>query len=181
MDLFDAIRERRERAVEVRETYEIEHAGAQCWVVLHPDEPERCYLVDMLARHCSCPDWSCTAAGLGIDCKHIIAVAPLWETLTGLRFERQTEVSPHTISYDSLKRKLRVSGRVDRETGCRFRFVGGSYSSREGWAFPPTSKTAAQLMEILPSAAVDDRSQHLVADYYSLVGRGRIEPYGEIG
>jgi len=89
MDLFDAIRERRERAVQVRESYDIEHAGAQCWVVLHPDEPERCYLVDMLARHCSCPDWSCTAAGLGIDCKHIIAVAPFWERLTGRTFERQ--------------------------------------------------------------------------------------------
>lgn len=88
-DLYEAIRERRDRACEVREDYETEYVGCQCWVVQHPDEPERCYLVDMIERRCTCPDWSCTAHGLGIDCKHIVAIGPMWEEFTGQVFHAQ--------------------------------------------------------------------------------------------
>lgn len=85
-DLFDAIRQRRERAVEVAETYDIEFVGAQAWVVQHDEEPERCYLVDMIARRCSCPDHECyRIEDRQIDCKHIVAIIPLWEKQTGLR------------------------------------------------------------------------------------------------
>lgn len=76
--------DREERAIVVAATYNIQFAGLQSWVVEHPDEPERCYLVDMIERNCTCPDWHCTVQNIGIDCKHILAVVPLWEALTGL-------------------------------------------------------------------------------------------------
>jgi len=75
--------DREARAIEVARSYHIEYIGLQAWVVQHPDDSERCYLVDMIARRCTCPDWCCTAQGVGIDCKHIIAVDPLWRELTG--------------------------------------------------------------------------------------------------
>jgi hypothetical protein len=74
---WQALAERRARAVEVREDYEIVPLDLQAFVVQHPDEPERCYLVDLLKRRCTCPDWACTAQGMSIDCKHLIAVAPV--------------------------------------------------------------------------------------------------------
>jgi len=86
-DLLDAIWERRQRAVEVREDYAIEYAGCQAYVVQYPDEPERVYFVDMIERRCICPDWwgYCSLDGRSIDCKHILAVQPLWEELTGTK------------------------------------------------------------------------------------------------
>jgi hypothetical protein len=84
----NALCDRQDRAVEVKETYNIVYAGLQGWVVQHPDELERTYFADMIHRKCTCPDWHCTAQGLGIDCKHILAIIPLWEELTGLKDER---------------------------------------------------------------------------------------------
>ncbi|MFA5154175.1 MAG: SWIM zinc finger family protein [Clostridia bacterium] len=77
--------ERRARAEEVKATYGFEYVGAQAWVVQHPDDEGRCYLVDMVERRCSCPDWWGFANGQGIDCKHILSVQPAWEELTGKR------------------------------------------------------------------------------------------------
>jgi len=82
-DSHDALQDRRERSDEVRETYRIQYAGLQAWVVQHPEEPKRIYFVDMAARRCGCPNWHCTAQGLGIDCKHILALDPTWRTMTG--------------------------------------------------------------------------------------------------
>lgn len=77
-DLMDAIRERRARAIEVAATYFIEAVGLQCWVVKHPTDDDRCYFVDMAARRCNCPDFMCCAQAMEIDCKHILAVDPIW-------------------------------------------------------------------------------------------------------
>ena len=65
--------ERCERAREVQEHYHIEDAGARAYVVMHPDEPERCYLVDMIFHSCTCPDWCCRNDQIGA-CKHLIAI-----------------------------------------------------------------------------------------------------------
>jgi hypothetical protein len=86
--------DRLERSYDVQANYHVEFVGLQAWVVQHPDEPERCYLVDMSERKCSCPDWHCTVQGLGVDCKHILAIEPDWLKLTGKKrsaFTRNTE------------------------------------------------------------------------------------------
>ncbi len=86
--------DRAERAEEVKADYFTEYVGSQAWVVVHPNEPERAYLVDMIERTCSCPDFVCTANGLEIDCKHLLAVIPLWEKLTGLKDTRTEKPVP---------------------------------------------------------------------------------------
>lgn len=84
--------DREHRAGTVRETYSIEYAGNLAWVVMHPDEEKRCYLVDLIKRSCSCPDWWGFCQGKDIDCKHILAVYPLWERLTGLKWEKRASL-----------------------------------------------------------------------------------------
>jgi hypothetical protein len=86
--------DRQERSYDVQANYLIEYVGLQAWVVQHPDEPERCYLVDMIREHCTCPDFCCTAQQVAIWCKHMLAVQPDWERLTGKKrsaFTRNTE------------------------------------------------------------------------------------------
>lgn len=83
MEASGALQDRQFRAVEVAQTYLIEYAGCQTWVVQHPIEPERCYLVDMIAEHCTCPDYNCTANPMGIFCKHLLAIDPIWREMTG--------------------------------------------------------------------------------------------------
>ncbi len=87
VELEQAIIDREDRAIEVRDTYLIEFVGCQAWVVQHPIEPERCYLVDFIERTCTCPDYNCycQAHGRGIDCKHLLALLPRWEETTGVR------------------------------------------------------------------------------------------------
>jgi len=74
-DLIQAIEDRRQRAIGVKATYSHIGVGSNCFVVTHPDEPERSYLVDMTKRTCNCADFTCFAAGHEIDCKHLVAVA----------------------------------------------------------------------------------------------------------
>ena len=88
-----------ERAEEVKADYVIEAVGSLCWVVVHPDEPDRAYTVDMLKRVCNCPDYQCTAAGLEILCKHIISVIPLWEQLTGVKYAPNETPKPDYASW----------------------------------------------------------------------------------
>ena len=84
---LDAHYRRDDNAYCVRKDYHKEYVGAQCWVVMHPDEHERCYLVDMLNRTCTCEDYLCFCQAAEIDCKHILALSGLWEEQTGLKFE----------------------------------------------------------------------------------------------
>jgi hypothetical protein len=85
-DLLQAIRDRRERAGIVRAEYALDYIGLQAWVVRHPEDGDRCYLVDMINRSCSCPDSRCFRIdGEQIDCKHILGLQPEWERLTGIR------------------------------------------------------------------------------------------------
>lgn len=93
IDIDIAIADRIDRAIVVRNEYSIEHAGGQSWVVQHPDEPERTYLVDMSERKCSCPDYKCTASGLSIDCKHIIALIPVWEAMFCKAYDMQPKIA----------------------------------------------------------------------------------------
>ena len=88
IEITEYVQSRTFRAVEVTETYEAEYVGLQSWVIQHPTEPERCYLVDMLNRDCSCPDHSCQDNEPKLDCKHIIALVPLWQELTGRNWVR---------------------------------------------------------------------------------------------
>lgn len=74
-DLFDAIHERRARAIEVKATYTKTDVGSNCFVVTHPDDPERTYVVDLVKLDCTCPDMQCTAKPAGFFCKHVLAVA----------------------------------------------------------------------------------------------------------
>ena len=98
MNVFwQALRERRERAVEVKSTYRITYAGLQAWVVEHPEEPGRIYFVDMIRRHCSCPDFVCTANGMAIECKHLIAVDEVWRKLTGRQASWFVHNDPATV------------------------------------------------------------------------------------
>jgi hypothetical protein len=78
---------RDDNAYTVRREYLKEYVGSQCWVVMHPDEYDRCYLVDMLNRTCTCEDYTCFCHIAEIDCKHILALEKDWEELTGLKFE----------------------------------------------------------------------------------------------
>jgi hypothetical protein len=68
-----------ERAVEVRDTYRVEQVGPLSWVVTHPVEPERCYVVDVGARSCTCPDYTARMNPGGLPvCKHLVAMADKW-------------------------------------------------------------------------------------------------------
>lgn len=66
------------KVIEVEQTYITEYVGLQSWVVMHPVEFERCYLVDMINRRCTCMDWMCQPdKDAARDCKHIIATERL--------------------------------------------------------------------------------------------------------
>jgi hypothetical protein len=84
-ELGDAILDRLDRADIVRNSYSLEYVGAQSWTVSHPDDTERSYLVDMITRTCSCPDFRAFASTRQIFCKHLYAVLELWEETTGLK------------------------------------------------------------------------------------------------
>jgi hypothetical protein len=81
--LVDAIADRLDRAEVVRNNYSLEYVGAQAWAVSHPDDPERSYLVDMISRTCTCPDFRSYSNPRLIFCKHLYAVLPIWEEATG--------------------------------------------------------------------------------------------------
>jgi predicted nucleic acid-binding Zn finger protein len=99
--------DRAERAEEVKAEYKIVYVGSQCWVVVHPNDDERAYMVDMIRRHCTCPDYVCMASGLEIDCKHILAVVPMWEALTGLKDSLRDNEHPDVL--EARKQEKRVS------------------------------------------------------------------------
>jgi hypothetical protein len=124
-NLIDAIRERRERATEVSETYQIHYAGCQCWVVRYPGESEgdedRCYLVDMVRRSCTCPDFWGYCQEREIDCKHIGALVSDWEQLTGLKWvHREVYLPEDATAYKIVRDKgkdkvVDMTGELTRE------------------------------------------------------------------
>lgn len=93
VSLAQLIHGRIERSEVVSATYRAEYCGLQCWTVQHPQDDGRTYFVNMIDRTCNCPDFVTLASGLGIDCKHLISVARLWEQMTGRVFVRQLPVS----------------------------------------------------------------------------------------
>lgn len=92
MEAFLSTVDREDRAFDVRTNYEFEYCGSQCWVVTHPDEEDRAYFVDMIERTCTCPDFGCTTNPMGMVCKHILAVIPDWEKLTGQTYEAPRKI-----------------------------------------------------------------------------------------
>jgi hypothetical protein len=71
------------RAEEVRATYKIEELTPGLYMVQHPIEDERSYLVDLLQDTCECPDFGCRQNHANAACKHLIA---MW-LVTGRKFD----------------------------------------------------------------------------------------------
>lgn len=111
--LMEAIRERRLRAVDVRHRYHIEFAGMKCYVVTEPEDFERSYLVNLLDKSCTCPDWQCQEDkdGENHGCKHLFAVAELTGAKTGDSFERRAS---ENLAY-AAKQKIVVDAKLDDE------------------------------------------------------------------
>jgi predicted nucleic acid-binding Zn finger protein len=80
-NFFHALHKRIENSKEVIETYSTEYVGAQSWIVINPDEYDRCYLVDMIKHSCNCPDFQCQTTDNKLDCKHILAVEQSWRDM----------------------------------------------------------------------------------------------------
>ena len=112
-NLTDAIRERRLRAVEVRQRYIVEFAGMQAYVVTEPEDFDRSYLVSLLDKTCTCPDYGCQEDKESENhlCKHCYAVAELTGTKIGDAWEKRAEES---LSYMA-KTKVVVDGKLDDE------------------------------------------------------------------
>lgn len=193
--LQQALEDRRRRAIGVREDYEIVPLDLQSYVVQHPDEPDRCYLVDMIERKCSCPDWGCTASGMGIDCKHILGVSDPWANATGERFVRQERGPyryPGEVIIDSIQKPRggvlwRIQEKFDRTTCAQIRWMGGEWTRKHGgdgaWYFCPRPATAGALKFFFPRLDTD-RCEHFARElgYYQLrLDRGLEEPITEIG
>ena len=94
------------RSKEVRDGYHIEFVGSQSWIVVHPDEPERAYLVDLINMECSCIDFHAYCREKGLQCKHLLAVVPSWEELTGLRLQdgRTETLAEYNARYEEAHR-----------------------------------------------------------------------------
>jgi hypothetical protein len=76
MDLIDAIRERRDRAIGVAREYRDEQVGPMSWIVSHPEDDERSYLVDLGLVTCTCPDFTARMNPAGLPlCKHVLSCA----------------------------------------------------------------------------------------------------------
>lgn len=173
--LLDAIEDRRRRAIGVAATYIKTDAGSQCWVVTHPDEPDRSYVVDMANRTCNCPDFVCRARGMEIDCKHILAVAPEWERETSSVLPARTQTLFAEVFYCPTKSVGLIGVRVnyDPQSIEQFRWIGGKWDrSRYCWTFPATGATACQLRLILPFATFDERVETMRRAYQAKVDAG---------
>jgi len=96
-DLIAAIEKRRRRAVEVKETYLKEQVGPLTWVVAHPDDEGRTYVVTLGPEpSCSCPDFAMRmrpAFGHGGWCKHIMACSEL----TGIALPEPPKPNPSAL------------------------------------------------------------------------------------
>ncbi len=85
--------DRAARAEEVKATYKIEALTPGLYLVQHPTEDERAYLVDLAQDTCECPDHQCRKEETGGVCKHLIC---MW-LLTGRKFD----VSAFTHNSDA--------------------------------------------------------------------------------
>lgn len=65
--------DRADRAIEVKRDYVIEKTADGVYVVMNPDENERCYVVDLTQETCTCPDFWGFCKDKGIECKHLQA------------------------------------------------------------------------------------------------------------
>lgn len=88
-ELDGAISDRMQRGEYVRDEYFGAIVGPQSYLISHPDDEGRTYCVDMLNATCNCPDYEMFCAPRNIDCKHVHAVAPVWEQQTGKAYERR--------------------------------------------------------------------------------------------
>lgn len=91
-DLMQAIRDRRERAIGVRAAYTFEQVTPTTWLVQHPAEDDRQYLVDTAKQACECPDFQCRKDEMGGWCKHLWAVDALQ------REQRGEQPAPFTLN-----------------------------------------------------------------------------------
>lgn len=96
--------DRADRAEEVKATYKIEMLTPGLYMVRHPTEDERSYLVDLARATCECPDFSCRQNPDEGVCKHIIA---MW-LVTG----REFDVSAFTHNSDADIKQREEEARV---------------------------------------------------------------------
>jgi predicted nucleic acid-binding Zn finger protein len=68
---LNTIDDRHERAIEVKETYLIEDCGSGTFIMQHPEEPDRCYVIQTGKNDCTCPDFQRRTEV--VLCKHLIA------------------------------------------------------------------------------------------------------------
>ncbi len=92
-------------------------------------------------------------------------------------------IEPAVYHIGYIKGKLTATAPPQTERGCKFRYIGGEFTTAKGyWTFiPGTTCQAAQLMAILPHATVDSRTAHMAVAYWRKVAEGKMPHYGEIG
>lgn len=185
-ELYDAIRERRERAVGVRESYYIEQAGPAVWFVQHPTDDKRAYVVDMARETCDCPDYDMRMKELGGECKHLAAI----RSLTGQERSGEYTFMPFrdaTIETWAVGRRKRVNrfyvtGDISPIGRARFRAIGGVWDrTTKAWSFPDSGKVAAQLLMILTAPKTDKYFDRLLQLHRNAVAAGRIKEAEEPG
>jgi len=172
------------RAEEVRATYKIEELTPGLYMVQHPIEDERSYLVDSLQDTCECPDFGCRANHEGFACKHLIAVYAL--TGKPMSVDRTYAVDAWIDRSRRLKIILRISTSAKTTAAklllSQFRALGGAWDKRwNGWVFDASDRIAASIVHLCPRAKTDRDFSAMVARFSAAVDAGKTEPIGDIG